>query len=411
MTKSLTLLLGASILLPIGCSSGGPSARSAADGATDAPIVDASLHEHEAGRDAPGDGTHARDARDAASDTVDAPGDAPIPTTALVRLANWSPDAPGLDFCVAPHGTGLWTGPLLASNVGHAVIGRLILTDAGLPVDASHASHDATASTDARDLVDSGGPDAGAHDGASTSDSGAHDARLADANDASTPTGVIFPRVSPYVALSPGQVDVRVVAGGSPDCAAAVLPEIDDLPALRAGDVDTFAAVGDTIAQGTDPGVTLALLPDDTRVAASSVGLRFVNAVPSVIEVTLASGTIAKGTSMAYLSGAQFGAAGVDTDAAPLDPNAYLMTAPIHDQIWSLINANGGIATLVAVEGVNVPAGSLATVVGIGGESGPGESAIGILLCIDTPPIVAGEAAACDLFEEASQPVFCAGCP
>jgi uncharacterized protein DUF4397 len=38
--------------------------------------------------------------------------------TAHVRVAHLSPDAPNVDFCVAPHGTASWTGPILASN-GH----------------------------------------------------------------------------------------------------------------------------------------------------------------------------------------------------------------------------------------------------------------------------------------------------
>jgi hypothetical protein len=36
--------------------------------------------------------------------------------TALVRVANWAPDAPssGYDVCVATHGSSSWSGPLLA---------------------------------------------------------------------------------------------------------------------------------------------------------------------------------------------------------------------------------------------------------------------------------------------------------
>ena len=38
--------------------------------------------------------------------------------TARVRVAHLSPDAPNVDFCVAPHGTADFTGPILATN-GH----------------------------------------------------------------------------------------------------------------------------------------------------------------------------------------------------------------------------------------------------------------------------------------------------
>jgi hypothetical protein len=39
-------------------------------------------------------------------------------STAHVRVAHLSPDAPNVDFCVAPHGTTDFTGPILSSN-GH----------------------------------------------------------------------------------------------------------------------------------------------------------------------------------------------------------------------------------------------------------------------------------------------------
>src|SRR5678815_3700585 len=38
---------------------------------------------------------------------------------AHVRVAHLSPDAPAVDFCLAPHGTASFTGPILAKN-GHA---------------------------------------------------------------------------------------------------------------------------------------------------------------------------------------------------------------------------------------------------------------------------------------------------
>jgi hypothetical protein len=58
---------------------------------------------------------------------------------------------------------------------------------------------------------------------------------------------------------------------------------------------------------------------------------------------------------------------------------------------------------------VSVPAGRLATVVAVGGESGPDEGAVGILVCTDSPPIVAGETATCELFEAYPDPV-CPSC-
>jgi hypothetical protein len=377
----------ATLAIVTACSSKG--AGGAVDAAAEASrSTDASV-------DAPHDARHEPEhdaARDAGIDAVldagiDAPAaDVSTATTALVRLANWSPDAPGLDFCVAPEGTSLWSAPVLAAQLGHRELGKLSVDNAGL--DAG------------RPVMPK--PDAG-------NDAHAPEDARADARDAGeVDEGVLFLRLSPYVALTPGAYDLSLVAAGSPDCTKPLF-EIDDLPALTAGSVQTLAAVGDTVDEGADPALSVSLLPDDTTVAAGSAALRFINAVPSVIEVTFASGTVAMATAMPYLSAAQFGAAAVDTDAGALDTNDYLTIPPVASQVWSLINANGGTTTLVAVEGAGLPAGHLATVVGVGGESGPDQKDIGILVCTDQPPIVAGETARCVLFEEAMLPV-CDGC-
>lgn len=42
-----------------------------------------------------------------------------VPATAHVRVAHLSPGAPDVDFCLAPHGTGQFNGPILA-NAGRA---------------------------------------------------------------------------------------------------------------------------------------------------------------------------------------------------------------------------------------------------------------------------------------------------
>jgi Domain of unknown function (DUF4397) len=387
------------------CSGSSPSTSPPPDASRDA------QHDVATMRDG---GHHDARAADASIDAaVDATivSDAPVPTAVLLRLANWSEDAPGLDFCLSPHGAGLWTGPVLRGSQGDVALGHLTVTDAGFSFDAGivlrphdaglgagDAAHlDATAdSGDARAVVD--GPVA-----SDAAEGGA------DADAALAPTGVPFLRMSPYVSLSPGQYDVRLVASSAASCNTPLAPEVDDLPALVAGDVETLAAVGDTVDQGTDPSLGLSLLGDDSVVPAGKIALRFVNAIPSVIDVSFESGTLATATAVAYLASTQFGDVGADTDAGALDPNDYLITAPISDQVCSLVNANGGITTLIAVEGLSVPAGHLTTIVGVGGESGPRENAIGILVCLDTPPVVAGETASCDLYEA---PPFgvCEGC-
>lgn len=39
-------------------------------------------------------------------------------TTARVRVAHLSPDAPAVDFCISPSGSGEWVGPMMAANGG-----------------------------------------------------------------------------------------------------------------------------------------------------------------------------------------------------------------------------------------------------------------------------------------------------
>ena len=404
-------------LLACSSSSAGP-----ADAGADGSLLDAA---RDARPDAPHDATHGADAQQDA--TRDSGPDGPLPTTALVRLANFSPDSNGLDFCLAARGTSIWSGPILGNALGHGSLGQLTVLDAGLPMDAGHKATDAGSGVDGGSPLDSGRSSDASLDGGtadathdaplearSSDGGGAHETGASDAStdaetDRGAPAGARFPRLSPYVATTPGEYDVRLIAGGALDCTAPLAADVEDFPPLFAGTVLTFVALGDTVDQGTDPTLALGILTDDTSVAASSVALRFVNAVPSVIEVTFAAGTLAKGTAEPYLIAGQFGGAAADSDAGTLDSNDYLVTAPVVDQTWSLINANGGITTLVAVDGANAPAGTLATVVGVGGESGQEQNNIGILLCLDTPPIVAGETAKCELLQTAAAPV-CSGC-
>jgi uncharacterized protein DUF4397 len=99
------------------------------------------------------DGSSAQDGADSAL--------IPPVVVSLVRFANWSPDSPAVDACVAPHGTGAFMGPIVA------------------PLE------------------------------------------LAD----SSATGMSFPTVSAYVDLSPGQYDVRFVVAGAMDCQTGIGPD------------------------------------------------------------------------------------------------------------------------------------------------------------------------------------------
>jgi hypothetical protein len=180
-----------------------------------------------------------------------------------------------------------------------------------------------------------------------------------------------------------------------------------DLPAFVAGAVTTLAIVGDLFDQGTDPPIGLVRLSDDTSAPSGSARVRFINAVPSVTETSLVQAGV---YFTPIVSAAQFGSLGVDTDAGVFDSNDYLTLAPVSDAIWFVIDANGN-AVMAEVVDVEVAAGTLATVASVGGESGPSQSAIGVLICVDRTTIVAGETAACSLLEGAGSAAVCPACP
>src|SRR5580658_9937302 len=145
-TKLSVVALALLVLSVLACGSGGSTlaAASADDGGdattSDAPTTDVALSSDglvdavaEAGTDAPVgqvDATAVEAGNAAASDAGDAASDAgnnaaeagpymgSLPTaatSALIRFANWSPDSPAFDMCIAPHGTTSFQGPLLSA--------------------------------------------------------------------------------------------------------------------------------------------------------------------------------------------------------------------------------------------------------------------------------------------------------
>jgi len=362
--------------LSLACSRGSTAAPAPAEAGFDASPRDATVTTTEAASDAHR-ADDSGDSRAPVQSGLDAGADVATPTTALVRLANWSPDAPGVDFCLAPHESSVWRGPVLSAALGAGLLGNLTIVD---------------------EQTDSGARDARADaaDDGSTADGGSSESSVDDKDARAPAAGITFPRISPYVSVAPGKYDVRVVAAGATDCATPIFDERTDLPAFVAGAFTTLAAVGDLNAQGTDPAIALAAFSDDSSVPAGEMHLRFVNAIPSVTAATL----VVLGIHFTpVVSAAPFGTVGVDTDAGPLDSNDYVTLAPPQDATWFIINANVNNAVLAGVYAVSIPNGNIATAVAIGGESGGSAANIGVLVCVDRPPIVAGEAARCTLLE------------
>jgi hypothetical protein len=63
--------------------------------------------------------------------------DAPSPMNqAQIRVAHVSPEAPAVDFCLAPHGTASFAGPILAgagraAGLSYGTVSRYFAVDAG----------------------------------------------------------------------------------------------------------------------------------------------------------------------------------------------------------------------------------------------------------------------------------------
>jgi hypothetical protein len=278
-------------------------------------------------------------ASDAAMSTASAAADAGSTTTtgstilAAIRVANWSPDAPALDFCVAPHGTGQFQGPMVAAQA-------LALPNAGSACPASTV-------------------------------------------------GLAFPQVSSYALVQAGQYDVRLVVAGVTSCAAGVA-DATSLPAIVAGGFETVALLGElNRATATAPGLQLAGFSDDPA-PVGAIALRFIDAAPafSVLDFGTGSGSSFK----AVFSNVAFGqtaktAVGADGGAASVDSNGYLSRSAMTSvslaaEVHGALAPDGSVQDTAVAKNVSAAAGSVLTMVAVGAVAGAGGAA-SLLQCID----------------------------
>jgi hypothetical protein len=262
------------------------------------------------------------DATDTAIGTPDASGNVEAGPTAVastsvaaIRMANWSPDSPPVDFCLAPHGTGIFQGPILAGQVR-----------------AQQA--------------------AGIGDGGTV--------------------GLAFAKVSSYSFVKPGQYDARLVVFGALDCSAGVV-DGSALPALAGNAFETIALVGEANRTGADPGLQVVGFLDDQN-PSGPVALRFIHAAPGLGAVDF--GTLG-GTSTKFsvlLSGVQFGKAGTtqpDGGVSTVDLNGYLARPPMSAVALSVrphgvAAPDGSAQDLAVASSVSAAAGSVLTIVAVG---------------------------------------------
>ena len=265
---------------------------------------------------------------DAADPVADAGPDVP---PALLRIAHLSPDLPAIDVCVAPHGTGTFAGPLFAG----------LLADGGI---------------------------------ASGSDSG-------------TP-GMAFAQVSAYLSLAAGPTDVRLVHAGTTDCgASSSLADATNLAALADNTSNTLLVAGDATPAGDDPGLTLVVVPDDAVLAGGAAELRAINAVPSAASLDFGFGSFATQW-LPLLPGVAFASASAEAGPGEdaVDSNGYLPIQPLLGQVLSARASSGATSDTAVAGDVDIPLGSIATVIAVGGKTGDALQPPALLICVDNQP-------------------------
>jgi hypothetical protein len=288
----------------------------------------ASALSSDAGADGGPDATSGRQSADGSADGG-GEGTSPQADTALIRFANWSSDSPAVDFCLAPHGTTAFQGPMLASLA--ARIDGAGLVDAGAPV-------------------------------------------------------LQFPDVSTYETVEPQTYDARVVAAGSANCSVAVAPDTTNLAPLAAGSFSTIALIGALNPTAGAPGVQLVAFLDSP--AASLVDARFINAAYNAGSVSIGVGTILTGFASLF-SDVPFPQAGTITgqipDAELPTSVSYVETNPLTNATVSVVNP-AWTETLLAAPGVYLADGAVVTfaLVGpvddLGADGGLSDQ---LLMCVD----------------------------
>ena len=255
------------------------------------------------------------------------------PTVAGIRVANLSPDAPPVDFCIATHGTAAFQGPLLAQIAASPTLG---------------------------------------------------------ASDAGTP-GVGFEKVSAYASVSPGQYDLRAVAAGATDCSVGI---VDATMALRlvAGAYGTAALIGEADPIAKAPGLQIVPLIDEAVQPSVPDGgsavllLRFLNAAPTATAVDFAidGNRLFTGVPFGQVSSAANGA----SDAGiKVDSSGYWSRAALSGAVVTVVASGSPSGAQALAQGKSsVATGAIVTIAVVGTSSGTidgGAPPLVLLQCVD----------------------------
>ncbi len=170
--------------------------------------------------------------------------------------------------------------------------------------------------------------------------------------------GLPYTGVTRYLTLPAGQYTVRLVAPTAMDCTASLagLPDYA-LPALVDGTYATAAAIG--LVGGT-PSFTVKPFVDEVTVATGKGAVRFVHASPGTPAVDVGVGSGA--TFTAVFTNVAYPDIGAGTG---IDANGYFATNPLTNVTLSA-RVHGTTTDALVIPGVNLAAGTTATVFAIG---------------------------------------------
>jgi hypothetical protein len=207
--------------------------------------------------------------------------------------------------------------------------------------------------------------------------------------------GLSFAQVTRYLALTPGQYQVRLVAPGSLTCIAALggLPDVT-LTSLPGGARITVAAAGRLAPPPGTPGLLLRTAVDgNTRPALGRIHLRFAHFSPGAPNVD--AGILSGASFTPVFTNVAFGNIAAPTGSEPV--TGYLPTAPLAGATLQ-VRAAGTSTAVLTIPGVSLPAtvsrGTAVSLFAVGLVGGSGAQRLSALVCNDRVP-AAGVLASC----------------
>jgi hypothetical protein len=184
---------------------------------------------------------------------------------------------------------------------------------------------------------------------------GVADAELVDAGLAGIPS----PWVSSYIPVAPGQYDARVVVAGAGSCAAGIgLDATMLLPALRVGQAQTLALIGEVAPPPGGLKMRVSVFPDDLVAPSGSNTIRIINAVSGMPQIDVGTGSLAANTFLAIFQRVPVGATGQPSgawipflvDANGYDPNAAISNASLSAHATgAIVDAVSSIPPLISI--------------------------------------------------------------